>query len=140
MSDELKTFRELITEDNYSFYTSSHGDMFGSYYSTGIYQLDENSAFVSICRRADHNSPEEREQFKVSIAIYNQIFELIKQNRLVELEKARKEEFMAFDAATTDYHIRIGNKRYRFDSYQKIDQKRREIIWKILDLIHSEER
>lgn len=129
-------FKELVTDDNYSFYTSSYGDMEGSYSSTGIYQLDKTFAFVSKRYRETHKSEENLKQYKIPIEVYNQIFDLIKKNNLINLVKAPKEEYIAYDALTFDYQIRIGNKNYQFSSNQEIDQKRREIIWEILDLIH----
>ena len=129
-------FEEFVTEDNYSFYTSSSGDMQGSYSSTGIYQSDEKTAFVSKRYRENHKSEETKKQYKIPIEIYNEIFDLIKKNKLIKLVEAPKEKYMTFDELTFEYQIRIGNKNYRFSSNQKIDQKRRETIWKILDLIH----
>jgi hypothetical protein len=140
MEDNLEVLKELVTEDNYSFYTSSSGDMYGSFYSTGIYQLDENTAFVRKRSREDFKAEEKIRQYKVSIDVYNEIFALIKENKLINLVNAPKEEYLAYDMATIDYQIRIGNKNYRFNSTLQIDQKRREIIWEILDLIHLKER
>ncbi len=140
MADNLEVLKELVTEDNYSFYTSSSGDMFGSFYSTGIYQLDENTVFVRKRSREDFNAEEKIEQYEISMEIYDEIFTLIKENKLIDLVKASKEECLAYDMATIDYQIRIGNKNYRFNSTLQIDQKRREIIWEILDLIHLKER
>ncbi len=140
MSDSIVQFKELITKSNYSFYTTYSGDMSGSFSSTGIFQLDENTAFVSIVRRENHLSKEEKVQYKVTIDLYNEIFDLIKKNKLTDLEKAPKEEFIAYDMGTSKYHIRIGDKGYSFSSSQKIDTKRREVIWNILDLIHGKER
>lgn len=140
MVDNLEVLKELVTEDNYSFYTSSSGDMFGSFYSTGIYQLDENTVFVRKRSREDFNAEEKIEQYEISMEIYDEIFALIKENKLIDLVKAPKEEYLAYDMARIDYQIRIGNKNYRFNSTLQIDQKRREIIWEILDLIHLKER
>ena len=114
--------------------------MMGSSSSTGIYQLDENTAFVIKRYQKDHSVKEKIEQYKVSIDVYNEIFGLIKKNKLIKLVKAPKENYLAYDAAISEYQIRIGKKEYRFSSNQKIDQKRREVIWEILDLIHLKER
>ncbi|MDI9540169.1 MAG: hypothetical protein QM204_01650 [Bacillota bacterium] len=140
MTDNLEPFKELITDNNYSFFISIYGDMMGSSSSTGIYQLDENTAFVIKRYQKDHSVKEKIEQYKVSIDVYNEIFGLIKKNKLIKLVKAPKENYLAYDAAISEYQIRIGKKEYRFSSNQKIDQKRREVIWEILDLIHLKER
>ena len=123
MVDNLEVLKELVTEDNYSFYTSSSGDMFGSFYSTGIYQLDENTVFVRKRSREDFNAEEKIEQYEISMEIYDEIFALIKENKLIDLVKAPKEEYLAYDMARIDYQIRIGNKNYRFNSTLQIDQK-----------------
>ncbi len=140
MKDNLEPLKELLTKDNYSFYISIYGDMEGSSSSSGIYQLDENTAFVSISRRENHHAEEEKIQYKVSIDLYDEIFDLIKKHQLIKLADAPKEKYIAYDMATSDYCIRIGDKNYCFTSRQQLDQKKREVIWQILDLIHSSER
>ena len=131
MTDNLEPFKELITDNNYSFFISIYGDMMGSSSSTGIYQLDENTAFVIKRYQKDHSVKEKIEQYKVSIDVYNEIFGLIKKNKLIKLVKAPKENYLAYDAAISEYQIRIGKKEYRFSSNQKLIRKEEKLFGNI---------